>query len=180
MFEPGNKEWEKRQSTKPKAIPTPERMFELFTQYCKEVDDNPWVKTDFRGKDATPVKMKYKAPYTWNGFDNFLFKENVCGNLDDYRSNKHKAYDAFIPVFARIGKIISDEKMVGATLGFYNHNIIAAELGLASKREISATTTILNLGSGVDPNALPPAAEDIHLPDHEYTPYENIEDDPLA
>lgn len=42
-------------------------------------------------------------------------------------------------VVARVDEIIRDQKMTGAIVGAYNHNIIARDLGLADKTETKVT-----------------------------------------
>lgn len=48
----------------------------------------------------------------------------------------------FSEVVARVDDIIRDQKMTGAIVGAYNHNIIARDLGLADKKEHSGDVTI--------------------------------------
>lgn len=135
-----------------RKIESPEVLWSYFKKYCDQVDATPWTKTDFKGKDATPVEYTFYAPYTWQGFNIWLFNAEVVSNLTHYQYNLNNAYEDFKEVIALIDKVIYDRKLTGASLGFYNHAIIAKDLGMIEKKQVEQNTTILNLGSGVDPN----------------------------
>ena len=53
---------------KPKYIKTPEKMWELFTAYKKDVKDNPRSINVFGGKDFEEKKNKLERPLTMAGF----------------------------------------------------------------------------------------------------------------
>lgn len=122
-----------------KAFGSPIELFGHFIEYCESVDGNVWHKVDFRGKDAERVDIPMIMPYTWDGFDNYLFMKGIISNLDDYKSNKEGRYADFADIVTRIGKIITDRKLTGATLNIFNVNIVARELGLADKTETKHT-----------------------------------------
>lgn len=154
QFKKGNKLWQLREKDgRDKAIPNAETLWNHFLDYMQEVDLNPWTKTDFRGKFCEPVTLEYKAPYTWAGFEVYLFSIEVLYTLEDYKANTNNSYTDFQPCIKLIDKMIRDYKLIGATLNFFNYNIIARELGLVDKKEVEQVTTILNLGAGVDPDA---------------------------
>ncbi|QCW20347.1 DNA packaging protein [Flavobacterium phage FPSV-S1] len=122
-----------------KAFESPEELLKHFVAYCQDVDDNPWIKIDFKGKDADKVEIPMQKPYTWKGFNNYLFFNGLITDLDDYKQNKNGTYDEFSGIIKRIDEIIYDQKMTGATVGAFNSTIIARELGLADKKEVAAT-----------------------------------------
>jgi hypothetical protein len=141
-FQPKNKVWELAENAgRPKKIASPEILFGHFVDYCEDVDSKPWYKTDFKGKDADKVLIPLQRPYTWQGFDNYLFINKVISDLDDYKQNKDGTYSEFSDVLTRIRSIIYDQKITGATIGVFNAAIISAELGLATKTLIEATIT---------------------------------------
>lgn len=135
-----------------RKIESPELLWSYFKSYCDLVDSTPWKKTDFKGKDATPVVYEFFAPYTWQGFNIWLFNAEIIANLTHYQYNLNNAYEDFKEVIQLIDKVIYDRKLTGASLGFYNHAIIARDLGMVEKKQVEQNTTILNLGSGVDPS----------------------------
>ena len=45
-------------------------------------------------------------------------------------------------VITRVDEIIRDQKMVGAMVGSYNHNIVARDLGLADKKDHTGEVTV--------------------------------------
>lgn len=152
QFKKGNEDWKKRQTHgRPKAIGEPMDLWDYFLAYMEELDANPWTKDDFRGKDADRVTLKFKLPLTWAGFDNYLFGLELINDLDDYKRNTNGAYDSYQPILSRIGKVIYDQKFTGATIGFFNHSIISRDLGLVDQKAVASTTTILSLGSGINP-----------------------------
>lgn len=140
QFQKGNQLWKNRETHGvPKALDSPEQLFEIFFEYAEDVDSKPWIKIDFKGKDADKVEIPMQKPYTWFGFENFLFAKGIIKNLDDYKKNKDDRYSDFADIITRIDRIIYDQKFTGATVGAFNSNIIARELGLADKKEVAAT-----------------------------------------
>lgn len=147
-FVPGNQFWKNRDpdnAGRPKAIESPEVLWNHFKDYQKQVDDNPWIMIDFKGKDASRVEMPKQLPYTWTGFDNYLFENKIISDLDDYKANKKKRYADFSEVITRIEKFIYDHKYSGATINAFNASIIARDLKLVDASDI--TTGGKKLGS---------------------------------
>jgi hypothetical protein len=70
-----------------KNIETPERMKELFLLYKTEVKSSPRIEVDFVGKDGIEVHKPLERPLTMEGFDNYLFENNITGNIQDYFAN---------------------------------------------------------------------------------------------
>ena len=131
MFEKGNKIWQLADPEtvgRPRIFETPNDLWEKAKEYFEYIDSNPILKTDFKGKDSEMVKYDLQRPYTWQGLYVFL---GVC-NLERYRSN-----DVFANIFTHIGNIIYSQKFDGATVGIFNHAIIARDLGLTDKTDIT-------------------------------------------
>lgn len=140
-FKEGNEFWKNRDpenSGRPKAIESPEVLWNHFKAYKEKVDDNPWIIVDFKGKDATKVNMPRQLPYTWTGFDNYLFENKIISDLDDYKANKKKKYSDFSEVITRIEKFIYDHKYSGATVNAFNASIIARDLKLVDSSDITS------------------------------------------
>lgn len=145
LFQPGHTFWQNVENPgRPKAIESPEKLWEYFLSYCTEIDENPWIKHDFKGKDAEAVEIKIALPYTWFGFDNYLFKNKVIDNLDDYKANKKKTYSNFCSIIKRIDKVIFDRKYSGAAVNAFNASIIARDLKLVDSSDITSAGKKLN------------------------------------
>ena len=133
------RDWNKlKKIGRPKAIPTPERLWELACDYFEDVDNNPIQKEElikggmFAGDKGT---VNLQRPYTWDGFSSWLYINGVINKLDDYRLNTGDAYSNFQGIIRAIGEVMRSQKFEGASAGIFNSNIIARELGLAEKSE---------------------------------------------
>jgi len=120
---------------KPKYIETPEKLLEHFMNYVKWAKDNPRKKEDYVGKDAIRVYRELERPLTWVGFECWLFDNGIIAELKDYEQNKDERYTNYAPIISRIKQAIETDQFEGATVGQYNHNIIARKLGLIEKSE---------------------------------------------
>lgn len=106
-----------------------------YFQWCV---DHPLMEVDFRGKDATEVKIPKMRAFTWSGLEVFLdadlrrYKDVVNGSSDF----PHTFDEDFVRILLRVSKIIYTQKFEGAAAGFLNPNIIARDLGLTDKQEI--------------------------------------------
>ena len=139
-FQKGNKIWQLADPEsvgKPRIFKTPEELWTKTKEYFEYIDENPILKTDFKGKDSEMVKYDLQRPYTWQGLYVFL---GVC-NLERY-----KKIDEFVNIFTHIGNIIYNQKFDGATVGIFNHAIIARDLGLTDKTDITTNGKEINIG----------------------------------
>ena len=127
----GNQFWKLRSKHgRDKIFSSPELLWEACQEYFEETDKRVWEKVDFRGKDAVKVRIPTSAPYTLTGLCLFL---NIC---QETWSNYRKEKD-FLGVITRVENIIYTQKFEGAVVGSYNSNIIARDLGLRDKKELS-------------------------------------------
>jgi hypothetical protein len=123
---------------RPKAIKSPAHLWNLACDYFASIDEEPFVKKDFiRGGNAagTIVDIPTQRPYTWQGFDNYVFFKDIIWDLKAYRNNTNGNYAEFSPIIARIDSIIYNQKFEGAAVGAFHHAIIARDLGLTDKVE---------------------------------------------
>lgn len=121
---------------RPRAIKTPEDLWNHACDYFANVDRNQMDKVDFiRGGDlaGTTVVIEVDRPYTWEGFNAYLFKAGILESIDDYKSNKNGSYDQFSGIIRAIGAIIFERNFDGAATGAFSPNLIARQLGLADK-----------------------------------------------
>lgn len=131
-FEVGNQFWLLRtKHGRDKLFSKPEILWEASMEYFQWCVDNPLIEVDFKGKDATEVKIPKMRPFTWQGLELYL----DISSLKDYKNNDK--YKDFNHVIARIEKIMYKQKFEGAASGFLNPNIIARDLGLRESTHIS-------------------------------------------
>lgn len=130
----GNQFWKLRSKHgRDRLFATPELLWEATCEYFEWVDKHPLYDTDFRGKDATRVKIPKQRPYTLQGLCIYL----GC-NTEYFRQFK-KSLGAlendFSSVITRIEEIIYNQKFEGASVGLFNASIIAHDLGLLRKQQ---------------------------------------------
>lgn len=132
---------------RPKAIPSPAKLWEYACEYFAEVDETPIQKEDFikGGENAgNKVKLNMRRPYTWAGLDRYLFSRGIVAHMEDYRHNARGAYENFSGVVKSIGRIMYEQKFDGASVGIFNQSIIAHDLGFNKEddkldRELTVT-----------------------------------------
>ncbi len=134
----GNQFWKLRSKHgRDKLFKTPELLWEAACEYFKWCDENPWMKVDHKGKDATQVQEPLIRPYTLTGL--FIY----VGCNDRYFAQFKKALPEnetdFSTVIRAIEQIIYNQKFTGAAVGAFNANIIARDLGLSDKRDLSSS-----------------------------------------
>lgn len=122
---------------RPKIFKTPEELWEHYEDYRLDILMNPIHVAKWVGKDAKEVKEAHYEPPTWKGFENYLFEAGQCYNLEKYRRNHDGAYPKFVDIIRAIGAAMFRRKFFGASIGIYQHNIIARELGLADVQEVT-------------------------------------------
>jgi hypothetical protein len=129
---------------RPKNIETPEILWNLFVAYRDWIKLHPILKHDFVGKDANEVERRLERPLTFVGFESFLDEQGVIAELKDYEANKEQRYTEFAPIIARIKRCIETDQFEGASVGIYQHNIIARKLGLVDKVESKSDVKVTN------------------------------------
>lgn len=123
----GNEFWKLRSKHgRDKLFSSPELLWEAACEYFKHVSDNPITKNEIINKpNGTETKeFIYQKPFTWEGLELYL----DIYSLRDYKTNED--YKDFSQVITRIEKIIYNNKFEGASVGIFNSNIIARDLGL--------------------------------------------------
>ena len=128
---------------KKKYIETPEKMWELFEAYRKEVKSNPRKKHTFVGKDGISEYELLERPLTIEGFYEYVCEredtkfDTDSPDLSDYFENKDNRYDKYIRICTRIRKSIRRDQIEGGMVGQYNPSITQRLNGLADKQEHS-------------------------------------------
>jgi hypothetical protein len=127
----GNQFWKNRSKHgRDKIFSSPEMLLQAAVEYFDWCDANPWYKHDFVGKDATEVWKATERPYTMSGLCVYI---GCCEQtIRDYKKERKD----FVEVITHIETIIYTQKFEGATVGAFNSNIIARDLGLRDKQDI--------------------------------------------
>ena len=129
----GNRFWEKRSSHGRKPIfDTPEKLWEAATEYFAWVEDTPLYEdklVTFQG-EATHEPVARMRAMTISGL--CIFLDISRNSWDEYAKRED-----FLGVTTQIAEIIRTQKYEGAAADLLNPNIIARDLGLAEKNEVS-------------------------------------------
>ena len=115
---------------RPPKWKTPTALWEAIQPYFKECDDNPLESIETKVNKSTETRtIKHKIPYTWEGLYVFL---TVC-DLDHYKTKQE-----FSAILTHVKHIIYNQKFTGAAAGLFNQAIIARDLGLTEKTDITS------------------------------------------
>ena len=126
---------------KHKYIETPEKMWELFTEYKNHVKKTPILVQDFVGKNADEVKREKERPLTMVGFENYVANQDIIADLGHYFANTDDKYKEYCTIVSRIKKEIQEDQISGGMVGIYNQTLTARLNGLADKQEIESKVT---------------------------------------
>jgi len=126
---------------KHKYIESPERLWELFTEYKTETKANPIKVHDFVGKDAEEVYRLKERPLTMVGFECFVANQSVICNLKNYFANSDNKYEEYSTICSRIKAEIQEDQIGGGMVGIYNPSITQRLNGLTEKQEIESKVT---------------------------------------
>lgn len=124
---------------KKKYIETPEKMWELFEDYKKEVKDNPRVIIEFNGKNVVECERRVERPLIMDGFECFVMNSEKTRSLgiDHYFSNKDGLYGDYVGICSRIRKEIRNDQIDGGMVGQYNPSITQRLNGLTDRSEVT-------------------------------------------
>lgn len=117
---------------KKKYISSPAEMEQLFfTDFLNYMQDNPYKKQHWVGKDGGAVTENIMRHPTWMGFEAFLAKEDKIQKLTDYEINKDNRYDKYAAIITRIKAYCRGEVVTAALSGVAQHNLAARIHGIA-------------------------------------------------
>lgn len=147
----GNKFWERASKHgRDRIFQTPDIMLEAACEYFNDTANNPLYEVDYVGKDAKKVEKPHVPPFTFQGLCMFLgvntqyfsqFENSLKGKKDELSIE-------FSLIITHIRDVIYRQKFEGAATGFYNANIIARDLGLTDKKDV--TTDGQSIGISVN------------------------------
>lgn len=132
------KEKEIKKKGRPKAIESPEAMYELFQAYREKTKSNPIRVQDYVGKDAEMVYRERERPLTMVGFNNYCFEQGIISDLSDYFENKNDSYSEFLHITRVIKEIIKQDQIEGGMANIYNPAITQRLNGLTDKIDVNA------------------------------------------
>jgi hypothetical protein len=135
---------------KHKYIETPEKMWELFEAYRKEVKDNPRIKVEYVGRNGDRVDTPLVVPLTLEGFENFVADLNIIQDLGHYFANTDNAYDDYRTICTRVRKAIRQDQIEGGMVGQYNASITQRLNGLTERTDHSVTMNDIFTGINLD------------------------------
>jgi len=132
-YQPGNRFWELRSSHGRKPIfSSPEQLWNAATEYFQWVEDNPLMETKlfaYQGVVHEGVVAKMRA----------MTIQGMCIYLDISTQGwrEYKAKPDFSAICEAVESVIYQQKFAGASADLLNASIIARELGLADKSELT-------------------------------------------
>lgn len=151
----GNQFWKLRSKHgRDKLFTTPKLMWEAACEYFQWCDDNPFYEVEqaksthkpYKDKDTGEVlfpdqliRLPKMRPYTIQGMCLYLrcntkyfneFELAIKAKIDEQSKD-------FSDIVTRIRETIYNQKFSGAASGFLNASIIARDLGLADKQELT-------------------------------------------
>jgi len=132
-FQTGNRCWEARSSHGRKPIfASDEHLWLAACEYFQWVEENPFWETKAVSDSGKPVTIDLPKmrPMTEIGLVQFL--DIGWSTWDEYKKRPD-----FAEVTRKIEGVIYNHKYSGAAAGFFNANIIARDLGLSEKNEVS-------------------------------------------
>lgn len=137
----GNQFWKLRSKHgRDKLFASPDLLWGAASEYFEWCDSNPLMEVDYRGKDVTAVELPRMRAYTMEGLCLYLDVNVVYFNhFEEGLKNKEQSKEKqdFSKVITRIRDIIYTQKFTGAAAGFLNANIIARDLGLKEKSDLT-------------------------------------------
>lgn len=132
----GNQFWKLRSSHGRKALfDDPQKLWECACEYFQWCDEHPWIKKEaIKGgiNVGNLVEVPIQRPYTIHAF--CLYANASLAWFYDFerRCVKEQKKD-FIEIIHAIRETIYNQKFEGASVGTFNANLIARDLGLQEK-----------------------------------------------
>lgn len=158
-FLPGNRLWEARSTAGPKPkFDNPDSLWSACVEYFEWCHNNPLLADNlvtFQGTTKHEPIAKMRA-MTIVGL--CIFLDIDAKSWRGWRSPDSSMFRSdLLPIITRVEQIIYEQKFTGAAADMLNPNIIARDLGLADKKELS----------GPDGEALVPTRIELVAPEHD-------------
>lgn len=122
-----------------KIFKTPEILWEAACEYFQYITDNP-IETYQNLGTKNVNKVKLIRPFTLIGLCIYLDvnAEYIAQFERAVKLSEKKIDKEFTRVIRKIRQIIDNQKFEGATVGLFKENIIARDLGLKDKSDITS------------------------------------------
>lgn len=144
-----------------KLFATPELLKEAAEEYFEWCEEHPLHQQDFIGtkEGVVEVSKERMRPFTLEGLCIYLRVNTVFFHNFEQRLKERQlpGWQEFSKVCTYIRDTIRNQKFTGAASGFFNAQIIARDLGLANKQELTGEggkalnpTVIVQLPKDVD------------------------------
>lgn len=131
-FQKGNKLWEFRNKHGKDHKFTPEELWNEFLGYCEWIEKHPLLEDSvnfYQGKPTHEPITKMRA-MTIIGFCLFA-------DLDTVTFYEYRKQSDYANITTRIEQCIREQKFTGAAAELLNANIIARDLGLVDKKDLT-------------------------------------------
>jgi len=129
--------WEARSSFGRKPVfKTPQQLFKACMEYIEWVHDNPFYEYKVCGTHLGEPVIDYipkKRPLTLGSL--MIFLDISLMTWGEYRKNKGEGFSYVTEV---IDEMIRQQKFTGAAAGFFNTQIIARDLGLVDRQDVTS------------------------------------------
>lgn len=145
----GNQFWKLRSKHgRDKLFASPQLLLKACQEYFDWVDSHPWYKTEQlkrarqdpkTKKWVSTIQVPTARPYTIQGLCRYLdcntlwlnqFEKALEGKEDEESRD-------FSKIVTHVREVIYQQKFEGAAVGAFNGNIIARELGLSDRSELT-------------------------------------------
>jgi len=146
--------WEARSSAGRKPVfKTPDHLFKCCMEYIEWVHNNPFYEYKVCGlSEGIPVidHIPKKRPLTIGSL--IIFLDISIMSWLEYRKNKGSEFSYICDV---VDEMIRQQKFGGAAAGFFNHAIIARDLGLVDRQDMTSggkpiENSTVNIDIGMD------------------------------
>lgn len=134
----GNQFWKlvKNPTGRPLKIESPEIMWKKACEYFEWCDNTPLetYESEISLKETKEKSKEYLRVYTIEGV--YLYLGVTRQTFENYGTKDE--YKEFFAVVGAIKNVVYKQKFEGASSGLFNANIIARDLGLADKKDITS------------------------------------------
>jgi len=142
----GNQFWKARSKHgRDKLFASADALWEACCEYFEWVEANPLYEMKafaYQGVVVQEPVAKMRA-MTMGGLCIFL-------DIDETTWREWRKSEDFSPVVLRVDKVIYEQKFTGAAADLLNPNIIARDLGLTDKQDVTTNGESLNKGRTLD------------------------------
>jgi hypothetical protein len=114
-----------------KLFKSPKLLWEAAEEYFTHVDNNPWTKVEHKGSKAKAVNVNVRVPYTMEGLTNYLkCSINYFNTFERTISVDDPDREGFLYTINLIRQVVRENKLTGASAGFFKENVIMYWEGL--------------------------------------------------